>query len=128
MLPPVSLQHKRPDVLHALPVEDAATLDGVAKGIGMANVNTQTHAPLGIAGPRVFSARDIVHDAREDHLGLIPPRKASLQKARPVVDDNGSCGHGEDRGGRGLLDLAVEGEDEASYFPFSTQESNRMFP
>lgn len=100
-------------MLHAFPVEDAATLDGVAKGIRMANVDAQTHAPSGIAGAGVLPARDVVHDAREDHLGLVPPRQASLQKARPVVDDNGSRGHGE---GRDLRDLTVEGKDrEGSY-------------
>lgn len=39
MLPSVCLQDEGPDVLHALPVEDAATLDGVAEGVRMVNVD-----------------------------------------------------------------------------------------
>lgn len=94
MLPSAFLQDEGPDVLHALPVEDAATLDGVAKGVGMENVDAETQAPPGVAGAGVLPARAVVHDAREDHLWLVPARQAGLHKARPVVDDDGSRGHG----------------------------------
>lgn len=77
-------------MLHALPVEDAATLDGVAVSVRMENVYSETQAPSGIAGPGVLPARAVVHDAWEDHLGLVPARKARLHKARPVIDDDGS--------------------------------------
>lgn len=94
MLPSAFLQDKGPDVLHGLPVEDAATLDGVAEGVGMENVDAETQAPPGVAGARVLPARTVVHDAREDHLRLVPAGQAGLHKARPVVDDDGSRGHG----------------------------------
>lgn len=111
MLPSESLQDEGPDELHALPVEDTAALDGVAKGVRVENVDAETHAPLGGAGAGVLPARPVVHDAREDQLGLVPAREAGLHIARAVVDDDGPLGHGRGRGtgGRPLLNLAPQG-------------------
>ena len=107
----VFLQDKGPHVLHTLPVEDTATLDGVAKGVRMQKVDAEIQAPLGRAGARVLPAWAIVHDARVDHLGLIPAEEARLQIARPVVDDDDPPSHGRGRGtdGRGLLNSASQG-------------------
>ena len=94
VLQPMLLQDKRPDVLHALPVDDAAPLHGVAEGVGSADVDAETHTPPSAAGARVLPAGDVVHDTGQDQLRLIPARQASLQKGRAVVNDDGSCRHG----------------------------------
>lgn len=114
---PVLIQDERPQLLHALPVDNVATLDGIAEGFGVVKVEAQDHLPAGGARTRVLLAWNVVDHTRKDHLGLIPARQATLQEARAVVNDNGLLGHAtaeEELKEAWRMGLPVEGHEGIS--------------